>query len=151
MCLKRCSALITMRFPKWFKSVDELDRYREGHATEGAALLDRVAESVRRIKNHDLKKIIIYGLGSVFKDNIAGIEQLRCQDRVSAFMDQRPNDSFGKYKVYQPDVIQELNYDAVIVTSVIYYHEIKAQLCGMYGVEEERIMPPETVYMMHLI
>lgn len=136
---------------RWIKSINDLEDYIFNHTESGKDILRKILNLIYSIRQKRLKHIIIYGIGSLFRQNCVGVESLLAQNRISAFVDKNSNVQYEDCKVCQPKEIAGLNYDSVIIASEKNYSEIKDRLKEDFVVPEDRIMPIETVYIMHLI
>lgn len=89
-----------------------------------------------------MKKIILYGLGKrgiqYVEDVIQHAEIL--QIKVVALMDQEKTESVYAYPVYQPDMLEQLVFDYIAVTSAKWYPIIKEELHSKFGVNNEKII-----------
>lgn len=89
-----------------------------------------------------MRRIIIYGLGKRgiqnAEDMINHAEILRI--RVVALMDKEKSGKEYDYPVYRPEMLKQLEYDYIAVTSVKWYQDIKEELHSKYGIENDRII-----------
>lgn len=89
-----------------------------------------------------MKKIIIYGMGKkgseCAKDIIRNANILMVQ--VVALMDRKEVDLRYDYPVYQPDMLCQLEFDFIVITSIKWYQIIKDELYNTYGIEKEKII-----------
>lgn len=91
------------------------------------------------------KKIIVFGLGKMFKSFMQIYDEQRVD--IVAVCDNNPNSQSTFAKVYNrisPEQISSYEYDYVVITSS-YYNEIKSQLIGL-GINESRIMEYAGIY-----
>ena len=89
-----------------------------------------------------MKKVIIYGMGRKGVECAKGI--LRNADtlqvEVVAFMDKRIVDLGQEYPVYQPDRLCQIAYDHIVVTSAVWYQNIREELHDRYGIDYSKII-----------
>lgn len=88
-------------------------------------------------------QIVIYGLGRFFHKHEDHIRKLLQGDRVAAYVDKNAieHSSLNGYEVLCPESIKQLQYDYILVTSVLYA-EIKEELIEL-GVDQEKIVDIE--------
>ena len=91
------------------------------------------------------KKIIVFGLGKMFKSFMQIYDEHRVD--IVAVCDNNPNSQSTFAKVYNrilPEQISSYEYEYVVITSS-YFNEIKSQLIGL-GINESRIMEYAGIY-----
>ena len=91
------------------------------------------------------KKIIVFGLGKMFKSFMQIYDEQRVDIVAVCDNNQNSRSTFAKvYNRISPEQISSYEYDYVVITSS-YYNEIKSQLIGL-GINESRIMEYAGIY-----
>ena len=89
-----------------------------------------------------MKKIILYSLGKkgieYAEDVIQHAEILHI--RVVALMDKENSEPKYGYPVYQPEMLKQLVFDYIAVTSLKWYPIIKEELHNQYGIDYDKII-----------
>lgn len=135
---------------RWHKNIEDLRRYICEYSREGKELLEKILKRIEVIRAKKLHRIVIYGVGTMFKDHMDRILELNSYGRITTLCD-RNKKNIGKYTINTPEMIVDSDYDSVIITSPKYYDEILKELCNEFGVIKERVLPKETIYFLHLI
>lgn len=89
-----------------------------------------------------MDRIVVYGLGKYGKKLLQGILESECEldIKIVALIDRAHINEEYKYPIVHPDSLPDLYYDYIIVTSEIYYDEIKAELREKYYISSEKIV-----------
>lgn len=92
----------------------------------------------------DTKKIIVFGLGRIFKTFLNIYDNSKAE--IVALSDNKIRERVwgDSVKIIEPEKINELEYDYVIITSK-YYDEISRQLIG-YGIQQNVILDFNCIY-----
>lgn len=87
-----------------------------------------------------MKKYIFYGVGAHFRRRLGEWKEI--VDYIYAFMDTNSSNWGRKYfdiEVLPPDKMKEMEFDGIVITSAVYFEEIKETLIKKYRLAEKRI------------
>ena len=108
-------------------------------------IFDNLFEKLR-IWFNQAKKFVIFGLGNLGRKLLEDWENAKKDNRLkwelSALIDNNiaSVDIAGKsFSIIKPETLTALEYDYVLISSKVYYAEIKSELLEM-GIEEKRIL-----------
>lgn len=89
-----------------------------------------------------LKKVIVYGIGKFGKRMINELNEHNGElpYEIVAYMDKNIR-SYLEYDIIGPEMIKNLTYDYIAVTSEKYYENIKNELVEKYFIEPSKIVP----------
>lgn len=87
-----------------------------------------------------MKKCIFYGIGAHFRLRLE--ERKELLNYILAFMDSNC-ENWGKHffgiEVIPPKKVKEMDFEKIVITSDVYYNEIKKNLVKEYSVDGEKI------------
>lgn len=125
------------------------DKYPEYQQTMLRKAIKNNRENGRNLlaffKNRDIRSIAVYGLGAWKNEFSQDIDEkyfdnVYYVDKNAAFFNKEKN-----IKVYLPEELPNLNFDICVVTSVVYYKEIRKQLKRL-GIMQDVCCYSELVY-----
>ncbi len=85
-------------------------------------------------------KILIFGVGQYYQNRKQQLFEIASDDEILGFLDNRADElkTCDDFKVYSPSIVQNKNFDCIILMNT-YYGEIIEQLIEL-GVPRERIL-----------
>lgn len=135
----------------WISSVQELKSHFCSDNTVGWKVIERISKLIIEASSNDLQSIVFVGIGTVFWKHYDSIRRLHRNKRIVAYLDNNPNATHEDITINRMDSITDYSYDSIIITTPKHYYEIRKQLCEQFKVPKEKIMPKETIFMLHMI